>query len=343
MIDDDRARRLGDRGGLDPELHRLRAGDGRARARRRSTELGLQVQWQQVEDGPRERARHVARRGRRADADVQRAHRHLVLRAASRGSPGSRASSRRGSSGTGGIYGLGISNMKGALACYVEAVRALQRRGRAAARRRDRRGRRRRDREDAVGRRAGRRVPRLRGRLALPRRARRRRGHVHPRRADREQARARRTSARSGCGSRRSGPFIHTAFFAAGSRRTRSCGCASVLDARARVAARRGRRRCRYGDVRGVANVGAIQGGFGWRVVADAARDRPLPRPARAADVADGRARGARRSSCALGARRRRGRDLRDRAGREIEEEHPLVARSTRRTPRSSARRPSAT
>ena len=26
----------------------------------------------------------------------------------------------------GRIYGLGISNMKGALACYVEAVRALQ-------------------------------------------------------------------------------------------------------------------------------------------------------------------------------------------------------------------------
>ena len=37
-----------------------------------------------------------------------------------------RASSRRRSSSDGRLYGLGISNMKGALACYVEAVRALQ-------------------------------------------------------------------------------------------------------------------------------------------------------------------------------------------------------------------------
>ena len=51
------------------------------------------------------------------------------------------------------IFGLGISNMKGALACYVEAVRALQDGGRPAEGRRADRRRRRRDREDAVGRR----------------------------------------------------------------------------------------------------------------------------------------------------------------------------------------------
>ena len=55
----------------------------------------------------------------------------------------------------GRICGLGISNMKGALACYLAAVAAL--RDEAAARRRGRRGRLRRDREDAVRRRAGRR------------------------------------------------------------------------------------------------------------------------------------------------------------------------------------------
>ena len=91
----------------------------------------------------------------------------------------------------GRLYGLGISNMKGALACYVEAVRALADDGRAAARRRADRRRLRRDREDAVRRGAGRAVPRLRRRLALPRHARRRRRHVPARRADRGQGRAR--------------------------------------------------------------------------------------------------------------------------------------------------------
>ena len=47
-------------------------------------------------------------------------------RAGSRGSATCPASSPRPSSEDGRLYGLGISNMKGALACYVEAVRALQ-------------------------------------------------------------------------------------------------------------------------------------------------------------------------------------------------------------------------
>ena len=124
----------------------------------------------------------------------------------------------------GRIYGLGISNMKGALAGYVEAVRALGD-GRAARRRADR-GRRGRDREDAAGRGAGRGVPRLRGRLALPRRPRRRRGHVHPRRADRAEARAR-ALRRALAAALDHGPFIHTAFSPGGARRTRSCACAT--------------------------------------------------------------------------------------------------------------------
>ena len=74
---------------------------------------------------PRQRARHLARRGRRADADAQRPSRHVLLGpgAVARGIPGFQP---QGFERDGRIYGLGISNMKGALACYVEAVRSLQ-------------------------------------------------------------------------------------------------------------------------------------------------------------------------------------------------------------------------
>ena len=76
--------------------------------------------------GPGERARHARRSGRRAGADVQRAHGHLVLRPRAVAARTCRASSPSRSSATERLYGLGISNMKGALACYVEAVRALR-------------------------------------------------------------------------------------------------------------------------------------------------------------------------------------------------------------------------
>src|SRR5829696_4603195 len=62
-------------------------------------ELGLEVMWQQVEDG-----------------------RANVVGTWLRGIPGFRPD---GFERDGRIYGLGISNMKGALACYVEAVRSL--------------------------------------------------------------------------------------------------------------------------------------------------------------------------------------------------------------------------
>ena len=80
------------------------------------------------------------------------------------------------------LFGLGISNMKGALACYVEAVRALQAAGVQLKGDLSDRGRHRRDREDAVRRRVpGQGVPRLRRRLAASGRARRRRRHVRAR------------------------------------------------------------------------------------------------------------------------------------------------------------------
>ena len=91
----------------------------------------------------------------------------------------------------GRLYGLGISNMKGALACYVEAVRALQDAGVRL-------------RGDVLiaavcgeiektqyGDAQGAAVPRLRSRHALPRLARRRRRHVPPRGADGGEGRAR--------------------------------------------------------------------------------------------------------------------------------------------------------
>jgi acetylornithine deacetylase len=88
-------------------------------------EMGLQVQWQQVEDG-------------RANV--------LGIRAGSGGGPslmfnGHMDTSYSGQESwlrhvpgfqpkafveDGRLYGLGISNMKGALACYVEALRALE-------------------------------------------------------------------------------------------------------------------------------------------------------------------------------------------------------------------------
>ena len=84
-------------------------------------ELGLRVQWQQVEDGRANVLGTLAGRGRRADADVQRPPGHVVLgpRAVARRHP--RLPARAGFERDGRIYGLGISNMKGALACYVEA------------------------------------------------------------------------------------------------------------------------------------------------------------------------------------------------------------------------------
>ena len=94
------------------------------------------VQWQQVEDGRANVLGIRDGRGRRAEPDVQRAHGHVVLGPRAVARAACRASSPSAFVEDGRLYGLGISNMKGALACYVEALRALARRRRAAARRR---------------------------------------------------------------------------------------------------------------------------------------------------------------------------------------------------------------
>src|SRR5690242_14332049 len=103
-------------------------GDEEAMARRMVElyeELGLDVQWQQVEDG---RANALGTwRGTgggpslmfNGHMDTSYSGREAWLREVPGFQP--KAFVRDGR-----LYGLGISNMKGALACYVEAVHALQ-------------------------------------------------------------------------------------------------------------------------------------------------------------------------------------------------------------------------
>jgi acetylornithine deacetylase len=87
--------------------------------------IGLQVQWQQVEEG---RANAVGTwRGSgggkslmfNGHLDTSYSGREPWLKDVPGFQPKAFVKSNR-------LYGLGISNMKGALACYVEAVRALQ-------------------------------------------------------------------------------------------------------------------------------------------------------------------------------------------------------------------------
>ena len=153
-------------------------------------EMGLQVQWQEVEEGRPNVLGTWRGHRRRQDADVQRPHGHVVL--------GPRAVARRQGLPAGGVR-RGRPDLRARDLEHEGRARLLRRGGarapgrrRAAARRRADRGRlsaRSRRRSGATS--SGRGVPRLRGRLALSRHARRRRGHVHPRRADRGQGRAR--------------------------------------------------------------------------------------------------------------------------------------------------------
>ena len=88
------------------------------------TDLGLAVQWQQVEDG---RANVLGRLAGAGDGPSLMFNGHVDTSYSGREPwlahvPGFRPEPfvREGR-----LYGLGISNMKGALACYVEAIRAL--------------------------------------------------------------------------------------------------------------------------------------------------------------------------------------------------------------------------
>jgi acetylornithine deacetylase len=225
--------------------------------------LGLQVQWQQVEDG---RANVLGTWSGAGGGPTLMFNGHLDTSYSGRepwlqGIPGFQPT---GFERDGRIYGLGISNMKGALACYVEAVRALMDAG-----------------------------VRLRGDLMIAAVA----GEIEKtQEGDTQGAEFRGYAA----GSRHlvthggtadmcvlgeptenkvvlahfgtiwmrlttRGPFVHTAFSSGRLEENSIVRMGRVLEA---VLERlpEWEDEMRFGDVRGVANVGAIRGGFGWRV-----------------------------------------------------------------------------
>ena len=90
--------------------------------------MGLAVQWQQVEDN-RANALGTWRGAGGGPTLMFNGHMDTSYSGQEpwlRGVPGFQPQAFEGE---GRLYGLGISNMKGALACYVEAVRALQNAG----------------------------------------------------------------------------------------------------------------------------------------------------------------------------------------------------------------------
>jgi len=88
-------------------------------------DMGLHVQWQQIEDG---RANVLGTWPGAGDGPTLMFNGHMDTSYSGRepwlqGIPGFQPN---GFERSGRIYGLGISNMKGALCCYVEALRSLQ-------------------------------------------------------------------------------------------------------------------------------------------------------------------------------------------------------------------------
>jgi acetylornithine deacetylase len=224
--------------------------------------IGLQTQWQQVEDG---RANVLGTWAGAGGGPTLMFNGHLDTSYSGRepwlqGIPGFQP---EGFERDGRIYGLGISNMKGALACYVEAVRALQDAG-----------------------------VRLRGDVLIAAVA----GEIEKtQQGDAQGAEYRGYAA----GSRylvthggiadmcilgeptenklvlahfgslwlrlsTHGPFVHTAFSVGRRDENSILKMRPVLDAVLEWLPR-WEEEMSYGDVRGVANVGSIEGGFGWR------------------------------------------------------------------------------
>ena len=225
-------------------------------------EIGLQVMWQQVEEG---RANVVGTWPGDGGGPTLMFNGHLDTSYSGdepwlRDIPGFRP---EGFERDGRIYGLGISNMKGALAAYVEAVRSLI--------------------EDGV---------RLKGDVLIAAVC----GEIEKtQQGDAQGAEYRGYAVGSrhlvGHGGaadvcilgeptenklvlahfgtlwlrlRVRGPFIHTAFSSGRLEENSIVKMGGVLDAVLEFLPE-WEEEMSYGDVRGVANVGAIQGGFGWR------------------------------------------------------------------------------
>jgi acetylornithine deacetylase len=223
---------------------------------------GLRTQWQQVEVG---RANVLGTWAGAGGGPTLMFNGHLDTSYSGRepwlaGIPGFQP---EGFERDGRIYGLGISNMKGALACYVEAVRALQDAG-----------------------------VRLRGDVLIAAVS----GEIEKtQQGDAQGAEFRGYAAGSrylvGHGGAAdmcilgeptenkvvlahfgslwlrlstNGPFVHTAFSEGRREENSILRMRPVLDAVLEWLPR-WEERMSYGDVRGVANVGGIEGGFGWR------------------------------------------------------------------------------
>jgi acetylornithine deacetylase/succinyl-diaminopimelate desuccinylase-like protein len=225
-------------------------------------ELGLQVMWQQVEEN---RANVVGTWPGEGGGPTLMFNGHLDTSYSGdepwlRDIPGFRP---EGFERDGRLYGLGISNMKGSLAAYVEALRSLI--------------------EDGV---------RLKGDVLIAAVC----GEIEKtQQGDAQGAEYRGYAAGSrylvGHGGaadycilgeptenklvlahfgtiwlrlRVQGPFIHTAFSSGRLAENSIVKMRGVLDA-ALAFLPEWEEEMAYGDVRGVANVGAVQGGFGWR------------------------------------------------------------------------------
>jgi acetylornithine deacetylase len=224
--------------------------------------LGLQVQWQQVEDG---RANVLGTWAGTGGGPTLMFNGHLDTSYSGRepwlaGIPGFQP---EGFERDGRIYGLGISNMKGAVACYVEALRALKDAG-----------------------------VRLRGDVLIAGVC----GEIEKaQEGDAQGAEYRGYAAGSrylvGHGGAADmcvlgeptenklvlahfgalwlrltvrGPFVHTAFSSGRLEENSIVRIRPVLD-RVLEWLPEWEQEMSYGDVRGVANVGAVEGGFGWR------------------------------------------------------------------------------
>ena len=223
---------------------------------------GLRTQWQQVEDG---RANVLGTWAGAGGGPTLMFNGHLDTSYSGRepwlaGIPGFQP---EGFERDGRIYGLGISNMKGAVACYVEAVRALQDLG-----------------------------VRLRGDVLVAAVS----GEIEKtQQGDAQGAEFRGYAAGSrylvGHGGAADmcilgeptenklvlahfgslwlrlstqGPFVHTAFSEGRREENSILRMRPVLDAVLEWLPS-WEERMSYGNVRGVANVGGIEGGFGWR------------------------------------------------------------------------------
>src|SRR5438034_89084 len=95
------------------------------RVREEFEDLGLQVQWQQVEDG-RPNVVGLMEGAGGAPSLMFNGHMDTSYSGQEPWLAGIRGFQPEGFVQEGRVYGLGISNMKGALACYMAAVRALR-------------------------------------------------------------------------------------------------------------------------------------------------------------------------------------------------------------------------